>query len=207
MLDLLVKSAVRRKTVGLFVLNPDHELYARQIAKIISESPHAVGLEIKHLLKGDLLKKVTRPGRTYFKLNSNYHYTPELKSIIQKMIKERNNEITALPDLAHKERIDKTLNTVVEDIKRYYDPGKIILFGSAATGEVGPYSDIDLVIVKKTALPFFKRTQQLVDLLNYDIDIDFLIYTPEEFERALKEKRFFSEEILKKGKILYEKAA
>jgi len=207
MLDLLVKSVVRRKIVGLFVLNPDQELYARQIAQIISEAPHAVGLELHYLKDGGFLDTTQRGRQIYYKLQSDYPYASELKTIIKMMQTEGNKEMRSLPDISHKQRLEETLKKVVEDIKEYYDPSKIIVFGSAAKGNVGPYSDIDLVVIKKTALPYFKRVQQLVDALDYDVDIDFLVYTPEEFAKALEEKRFFSEEILKKGKVLYEKAA
>ncbi len=99
--------------------------------------------------------------------------------------------------------LDRLIQTVVTSVR----PLRIILFGSAATGKVGPYSDIDLVVIKKTSLPYFERISQLVDLLDYDIGVDFLVYSPEEFDRAVRERRFFREEIIKKGKVLYEKAA
>jgi len=207
MLDLLVISAVRRKVVALFAINPDHELYPRQIAQIISESPHAVGLELKYLTEGGLLKKLERGNRVFYKFNEGYPYASLIKDTVKKMLQEGDHEVAALPDLSRKELLDENLKRVVEDIKKYYDPGRIIVFGSVVTGKVGPYSDIDLVLIKKTSVPYFKRAQQLVDLLDYDVDIDFMIYTPEEFERSVKEKRFFSEEILKKGRVLYEKAA
>ncbi len=123
------------------------------------------------------------------------------------MREEGNKEIRDLPDLTRRVEIERNLRQVLEGLKKYYDPEKVILFGSAATGKVGPYSDIDLVVIKKTSLPYFERISQLVDLLDYDIGVDFLVYSPEEFDRAVRERRFFREEIIKKGKVLYEKAA
>jgi hypothetical protein len=44
-------------------------------------------------------------------------------------------------------------------------------------------------------------------LLQPRVGIDILVYTPVEFENLCKERAFFREEILGKGKILYEQVA
>lgn len=203
MLDLLIKSAVRRKVLGFFAINPDQELYAAQVAKEIDESPHAVGLELNYLVQCRFLNKT----EDNYRWNADHPYASLLKEIFRKMREEGNREILSLSDLKWRRELQKNLEHVLEDIKKYYDPEKIILFGSLASGKVGPYSDIDLVVIKKTSLPYFKRVQQLVRLLDYNVGIDFFVYTPEEFEEASQVKLFFREEILKKGEVLYEKAA
>lgn len=207
MLKLLIKSAVRRKIVGLFAMNPGEELYARQVAKEIEESPHAVGLELVYLVGGGLLKKVERGQRVYYRWNEAYTYAPLLRAVVEKMREEGGDEIRKIPDLAHRLRIEENLNRIVGDIKKYFDPEKIIVFGSAATGKVGPYSDIDLVVVRRTTVPFFKRGAEIAVQLDYDVGLDLLVYTPEEFKNAVKERRFFRDEIIKRGKTLYDKAA
>jgi len=206
-LDLLVKSAIRRKTIGLFSLNPNYDFYAQEVAKEIDEAPFAVGLELQYLTKGGLLKKVKKGRRFYYRWNEGYPYAQTLRSTVEKMCEQGNPEMKNLPSLERREEIERNLQKVLEGLKKYYDPEKVILFGSAVTGKVGPHSDIDMVVIKKTPLNYFERVEQLVDLVDYDIDIDFLVYTPEEFERAVRERRFFQEEIVKRGKILYEKAA
>jgi len=203
MLDLLVKSAVRRKVLGLFALNPDQELYAAQVAREIEESPHAVGLELKYLVKCGFLSKTDNN----YRWKVDHPYATLLKEIIEQMREEKNKELVSIADLGRRHKLRENLKKVLEDIKKYYQPEKIILFGSLASGKVGPYSDIDLIIIKKTSLPYFKRIRQLVDLLDYNVGIDFIVHTPEEFEEASQSKLFFKEEILKKGEVLYEKAA
>lgn len=84
-------------------------------------------------------------------------------------------------------------------------PEKIILFGSLAEGRVGEWSDIDLVIVQKTSLPFLRRVRQALLILKPRVGADLLIYTPEEFARLSKGRRFIREEILGKGKVIYER--
>lgn len=207
MLDLLIKSAVRRKILGLFAINPDQELYAGQVAREIEESPHAVGLELAYLTKSQFLGKVEKGRHVFYRWNETHPYAALLKNIVDKMRSNGNKEMRALRDLKYRQELQKNLDRVLKDLKTYYDPEKVILFGSMASGRISPDSDIDLVVIKKTPLPYFKRIRQLVDLLHYDVGIDFFVYTPEEFAESVQIKRFFSEEILKKGKVLYEKAA
>ena len=207
MLDVLVKSAVRRKILGLFALNQGRRFYPRYIAKQIQESAHAVGLELVYLVKSDILNVTQEGTHAYYQWNQTYSFAALLVQTIKKMRDMGQKEILSLPCLDQEERLKENLIKVVADIKKYYQPEKIILFGSAAGGTIGPNSDLDIVIIKKTSLAFFKRAQQLVDMLDYDVDIDFLVYTPEEFEQALKQKNFFRVEILKKGKVLYDRAA
>lgn len=207
MLDLLIKSAVRRKILALFALNSGCEIYSRQIAREIDESPHAVGLELKSLSGGGLLIRTERGRQIYYRLNMKYPFADMLISIIQKMRSSGAAEIKKIPDMSRRSRLNDTLKKVVGDIERHYSPIKIILFGSLAEGSIGPHSDIDLVIIKETSLPFLKRSSQLIEMLDYDVDIDFFVYTPREFAEALRNKKFFQAEIIKKGKVLYEKAA
>ena len=43
------------------------------------------------------------------------------------------------------EILEDIINRIVETVR----PEKIILFGSAARGEMGPHSDVDLLIIRK----------------------------------------------------------
>ena len=44
---------------------------------------------------------------------------------------------------------DNTLQEIIRRVMEVAKPEKIILFGSAARGEMGPNSDVDLLVVKK----------------------------------------------------------
>lgn len=86
-----------------------------------------------------------------------------------------------------------------------YRPEKILLFGSYARGKSIKDSDIDLLIIKKTRKPHFKRIPEArMHLYKIDRAFDILVLTPEEVEKRLKLKDFFIEEIFQKGKLLYE---
>ena len=84
-------------------------------------------------------------------------------------------------------------------------PEQIILFGSLIQTQVHDWSDIDLVIVRKTDLPFLKRVKEALSLLKPKVGVDIFVYTPGEFANLARERRFVREEIVEKGKVLYER--
>jgi predicted nucleotidyltransferase len=102
--------------------------------------------------------------------------------------------------------LNKETERIVEILIREYSPEKIILFGSLATGNLHEWSDIDLVIIKKTDKRFIDRLHE-VRLMTSPVEgVDFIVYTPEEIDRMQEEKRrFLIKEILAKGEVIYEK--
>lgn len=92
------------------------------------------------------------------------------------------------------------------------DVERIILFGSRARGEGDAYSDLDLVIVRRTSARFLKRLeeayQRLADAaLGLGVDVDVLVYTPEEYQRMLVEENPLVTMVHREGKVLYERSA
>lgn len=103
--------------------------------------------------------------------------------------------------------LQRTINTVVDQLVRRYQPQKIILFGSAALGTATRDSDVDLLLIKETTdRPADRLHNVWYSLNSWDIPIDFFVYTPEEFRRAKQEKSVFVGDILREGKTLYEAA-
>ena len=86
-------------------------------------------------------------------------------------------------------------------------PDKIILFGSYCTGQIKEWSDLDLVIIRETQAPFLDRTRQVLALLKPRVGVDVLVYTPDEFERLSRERAFVRQEIVGKGRVIYERAS
>lgn len=98
----------------------------------------------------------------------------------------------------------KYINQIVKNLKKY-KPKRVILFGSRAWGKPGKDSDIDLLIIKKTKQNPYKRIPEARSYL-HDVDqaFDLLVLTPAEVEKRLRLGDFFIENIIKKGKVLYE---
>ena len=100
--------------------------------------------------------------------------------------------------------IASEIGKITKQIIDKYRPEKIILFGSAACGELGPDSDADFLIIK-TDTPLYgaDRIRELSRMIDRDIPVDLLIYRPEEVEQRLKIGDPFLKAILKEGKVLY----
>jgi predicted nucleotidyltransferase len=80
---------------------------------------------------------------------------------------------------------------------------RIILFGSIAKDEIGPASDIDLIVVQKTKKRFIERIGDLYELIDPKYALDILVYTPSEFEE-MRKTSIFMNQILREGRLLYE---
>jgi len=91
-------------------------------------------------------------------------------------------------------------------ISERFKPQKIVLFGSYAYGVPGPESDIDLLIVMDTDLREIQQSQKIRQYLNPLFGIDLIVYTPEHLAKRLEWGDSFVEEIITKGKVLYEAA-
>lgn len=97
--------------------------------------------------------------------------------------------------------LDRDLIRSVEEFKEETDIDRVILFGSQVSGDIGRHSDVDLILVDpsfKDIKPF-KRGLGLHKHWHSDLPVDFLCYTPEEFER-LKSRISIVREAVKKGK-------
>jgi len=100
------------------------------------------------------------------------------------------------------------LNNITDKIVKNFNPEKIILFGSYAWGKPLEDSDLDLLIIMESKLPPVKRIIKVSKILRPRmVSIDILVKTPEEIKKRLAIGDFFIQEILNKGKILYERRA
>ena len=79
---------------------------------------------------------------------------------------------------------------------------RVVLFGSAAWGEPGLASDLDLLVVWDTPLDFLARTVALYRFLRPRVAVDLLVYTPLEMETMLR--RPFVRQAVEEGRVLYE---
>lgn len=98
------------------------------------------------------------------------------------------------------------INDIVTRIASKFNPDKIILFGSYASGTPNDNSDIDLIVIQDTDLPRHKRSFDIQKLLiGSMIPMDILVYTSNEFEKEKNEKYSFLNSAIKTSKILYER--
>ena len=100
----------------------------------------------------------------------------------------------------------KEIQKIKEQIVKNYKPEKIILFGSFAYGKPNENSDLDLLIIKKTKDSRVERIKDVLMGVESNLPLEPLVYTPKELAARLKlGGDFFIEEVLNRGKIIYEK--
>jgi predicted nucleotidyltransferase len=93
----------------------------------------------------------------------------------------KDNAGTASSGMAKLDR--KLLQTIVRRILTVTEPEKIILFGSAARGEMGSDSDLDLLVV--TACKHRRDTARKIRgaLFGISVPIDIIVAKPKDLER------------------------
>jgi len=97
------------------------------------------------------------------------------------------------------------INEVVERIVKNVQPEKVILFGSYAYGKPNEDSDLDILVIKESVLPRHERVKEIKKYLwGIKIPVDLIVYTPEEIDEWRGVKNSFINEVMEKGKVLYE---
>ena len=97
----------------------------------------------------------------------------------------------------------KVLDKIVRRIVKVAKPEKIIMFGSAARGEMGPNSDVDLLIIKsrvhrrKLAMKIYRH------LGDVGCAVDVVVVRPQDVKRYGKCPALVIEPALRDGKLLY----
>ena len=110
----------------------------------------------------------------------------------------------------HEERTwtldQRTLDDIVDRIVQTVAPEKIILFGSAARGEMNRHSDVDLLVVKD-ASDFHKLTGQIYhSLYGVGAPVDVCMVTPDDVERYKDSHPLIVKPALREGRVVYESA-
>jgi predicted nucleotidyltransferase len=103
----------------------------------------------------------------------------------------------------YRKALGEALERIVSSLKASPEVERVILFGSYARGKADLRTDLDLIVVMTSPRPFLERTAELYGRLQTGIDLDLLVYTPEEWEKQ-RETPFIRRALLT-GKVLYEK--
>ena len=103
-------------------------------------------------------------------------------------------------------KINQEAKRLIDKIKNEYKPEKIFIFGSYAQGKITPDSDVDFFIIKKTNKIRRERNREVSRILiDRQIPVDILVYTPAEVTKRKKIGDFFISDILNAGKLVYAK--
>lgn len=93
------------------------------------------------------------------------------------------------------------LRSIVTALARRPEVRRAILFGSYAEGRRDLFTDLDILSIMESPLDFVIRTAEMHQYLSGGVDMDLLLYTPEELER--NKDRGFNRQVLERGKLIY----
>lgn len=109
------------------------------------------------------------------------------------------------PDNFINRKTNKIVKRFINLIIKKFNLKKIIIFGSFAREDYHKGSDLDLIIVGEFKERFIDRMGKIIELNDSDLEIDVMVYTEEEFQKMIKERRPFIEQALEEGIVVYEK--
>lgn len=89
-------------------------------------------------------------------------------------------------------------------IAQEFHPERVILFGSHAYGQPTPASDLDLLVVMPFEGGYFHQAARIRQHLDLPIPLGLLVRTPEQLQHRIEMGDSFMQEIVTRGKVMYE---
>jgi predicted nucleotidyltransferase len=162
-------------------MNPEREMYIREIVRNTNENINAIRRELSNLEDIGLLTSTRKRNAKYYTVNKNMPIYNELTNIILKT-----------------EGVARVLQENLSEI------GKIetaFIYGSFASKKTGINSDIDLFIIgilnEKQLIMFIKKLEKKLSR-----EINYVLFEPREFRERIKNKDPFVSNVLKEPKIM-----
>lgn len=177
----LFGSKARVEILSTFLSKPECRFYVRELERLTGEEYKNVNRELKNLEKIGLLTSEKEGNLKYYSLNQGFVLYPELKSMIFKTAGVQGALQTAL--------------LPIKGIKFAF------IYGSFATGEETPKSDVDLMVIGKVRMERVLETlRDPEEKLNREINLS--LFGLSEFKEQLKKKDYFVGEVFRDPKIM-----
>lgn len=181
MLQKLFSSRVRVEILSTFLMNPERELYVREVARLTGEDYKNVSMELRNLEEIGLLSSRNEGNLKYFSLNKEFVIYEELKSIFMKT--------------------KGAVGILREAVSTKRDIDYAFIYGSFATGEERAESDIDLMVIGRISL---EEVLALIrgpeEKLSREINVS--LYDLQEIRKRVKDHDPFIMEVLGGSKIM-----
>ena len=100
----------------------------------------------------------------------------------------------------------ETLDDIIQRVVEIAQPEQVILFGSAARGDMGPNSDVDLLVVKDGANRRGLSARIRRNLYGIRAAVDVIVVTPDDLERFKDSHGLVIKPALREGTVVYEAA-
>ena len=175
-MGLFFKNRLQRRLLAHTFTHSDEEFYVRELAQLIQEDPGNLSRALKKLEAEGLYISHIRGNSKFYSLNKNYPLYDELKKVIFKT-----------------HGVAGSLKNLVYGLK---EVALSFLYGSYARDLENKTSDVDLVVVG--SISHHKLTPEIRDLeKKIHREINFTIYSPDEFERERQKRGSFLHTVLK----------
>ena len=180
MLEVLFPK-VRRKLLILLLLNPDKGYHLREIIRILECGKGSVERELSSLQRVGILELNREGNRTVYKANRESPIFSELQGLLLKT-----------------EGMADVIRSFLRDIP---DIQIALIFGSAASGSMDRYSDIDLLIVGEHS---FRDISEALLGAQKELgrEIAPTVYSITEFQTRTSEEHHFLTRILSGPRIM-----
>ena len=96
------------------------------------------------------------------------------------------------------------LDEIVRRVVKVAKPERIILFGSAARGMMGPNSDVDLLVIKSGQFHRGQLTEDIyMNLIGVGQAVDVVVVTPDDVQRYRDTNALIIAPALREGEVIY----
>ena len=114
------------------------------------------------------------------------------------------NEATTMHERENGRHDGDALAEIIRRIVRVAAPERIVLFGSAARGEAGPASDLDLLVIKPGQYHRGRLTDAIYrSLIDVGRAVDVVVVTPEDVARYRDSPGLVIAPALREGRVVY----
>jgi predicted nucleotidyltransferase len=163
------------------MMEPDREYYIRELSRETKTHYSMIYKEIENLEQLGVIKTEKKGRITLLRVNKELPYYHDLRSLIMKTT-----------GISH---------TILNQLETQQNIEYLLIFGSAASGEDAPQSDIDLMIIGE---PTEETLLESVNAIEKSTgkEINYILWTREEFEKKIKENNHIILDIADKPLIM-----
>jgi predicted nucleotidyltransferase len=177
----IAKSKIRQDLLALFFTNTSKSYYLRELQRMLGYSAGNIRRELLRFQKDNLFTTQKVGNLLYYRLNTTHPLFKELKSIVFKTVGVQGS----IRDVLEK----------VGNVKFSF------IYGSYAKAKETHLSDIDLIVIGNVDEDtLIKKLDTLED--KFQREINYKLYTFQEFKKVIEEKEPFILEIIRDKKIV-----
>lgn len=176
----LFKSKARRALLALFFTNPDQEYFPRQLERLSGVFVGNLQRELIPMEQAGLLTTRRLGKLKLYKLNRQHHLYPELSSLVAKTV--------------GLEEMLRSRLAAIEGIQA------ACIYGSFARNRERAGSDVDVLILGQVDEKALMDTVRLLEKA-LQREINYTLYTPDQWRKRKMAKDSFVLEILKQSRI------